>query len=86
MDLLDPITVFRVPQTQDSTAELSSAFMEQYIAGHETMVDAIERRDLEAARLAMLKHLEIVRERAQRITEEQKRSENVKPPELQPIE
>ena len=87
MDLLDPITVFRVPESQDpAQTELTDAFMEEYICGHEAMLEAIERRDLQAARVAMLKHLEIVRERAQRVTNEQSRLENVEPLSLQSSE
>ncbi len=73
MDLLDPITVFRVPQAQDPTyPELTDTYIEEYIRDHEAIVDAIERRDLAAARAAMLKHLTPVRERAQRTTEDQR--------------
>jgi GntR family transcriptional repressor for pyruvate dehydrogenase complex len=69
MDLLDPITVFRVPQTQDSTdIELTDAHIEAYINEHKAIVDAIERRDLEAAKVAMLQHLDVVKERAQKTT------------------
>jgi DNA-binding FadR family transcriptional regulator len=74
MDLLDPITVFRVPESQHLPyASSTAAFLEEYFRVHEAIVDAVERRDLEAARLAMLKHLEVVGERAQRATEEQTR-------------
>jgi DNA-binding FadR family transcriptional regulator len=87
MDLLDPITVFRVPESQGPTRrELTETFMEEYISGHEAIIYAIERRDLEAARLAMLEHLAVVRERAQRATEEQPQSENVEPLKLPSLE
>jgi DNA-binding FadR family transcriptional regulator len=65
VDLLDPITVFRVPQTRDSEgAAPSETDFEAYIKDHEAIVDAIERRDREAARFAMIRHLEPVRQRA----------------------
>ncbi len=87
MDLLDPITVFRVPESQDPTrSKLSETFIEEYICGHEAIISAIEHRDLEAARSAMLEHLEVVRERAQRATEEQPQSENVEPLKLPSLE
>ena len=68
MDLLDPITLFRVPE---NTGSSDGQFdMEAYICGHEAIIDAIERRDLEAARSAMLQHLAVVRDRALRATDE----------------
>jgi DNA-binding FadR family transcriptional regulator len=71
MDLLDPITVFHVPERPRSSGlRLEEAAIKAYISGHEAIIDAIERRDAEAAKAAMLEHLAVVAERAQQTTEE----------------
>jgi DNA-binding FadR family transcriptional regulator len=71
MDLLDPITVFHVPERPRSPGlRLEEAAIETYISGHEAIINAIERRDADAAKAAMLEHLAVVAERAQQTTEE----------------
>lgn len=72
MDLLDPITVFHIPQHLGyvNAPSISEEEEEAYIRGHETIVDAIEARDLEAAREAMQEHLNVLAERARRAAAE----------------
>ena len=71
MDLLDPITVFRVPDTTSPTsAQLNHGHIETYIGDHAAIIDAIERREAHTAKSAMLQHLAVVRERALRATKE----------------
>ena len=71
IDLLDPITVFRIPENAglEFMRDRIPA-IEIYLRGHETIVDAIEARDLDAARAAMLDHLKVLKERAERATDE----------------
>jgi len=73
VDLLDPITVFRIPEhlgtaglPRTDTPELH----EDYCCRHERIVDAIEKRDLAEARVAMLEHIADLEGRARRATEE----------------
>ena len=71
MDLLAPFTVFRVPETSGrKDSDLSHAYLLAYIDDHNAIIDAIERRDVQAAKSAMLKHLAVVRERALCATQE----------------
>jgi GntR family transcriptional regulator, transcriptional repressor for pyruvate dehydrogenase complex len=71
VDMLDPITVFAIPEdNSDPEAEvpLRGAALESYWNGHEHIVDAVERRDLDAARAAMSEHLVDLERRASRAT------------------
>lgn len=69
IDLLDPITVFRIPE-HAGTAHMELPDNDAYIRAHEKIIDAIEARDVGAARAAMLDHLSVLQERARRATEE----------------
>jgi len=68
-DLLDPITVFRIPENA-GIANMDLPDHDIYLRQHEAIVDAIELGDLDAARAAMLEHLDVLEERAQHATEE----------------
>ena len=77
MDLLDPITVFHIPYNL-GTVEAQPADMsaqEAFIRKHERIVEAIERRDLDAARAAMIEHLGDLEQRVRRVAEAELRSE-----------
>jgi GntR family transcriptional regulator, transcriptional repressor for pyruvate dehydrogenase complex len=71
IDLLDPITVFRIPEDagMDSMWDKVPDY-DTYLQGHAAIVDAIEARDLDAARTAMRDHLQVLKERAERATNE----------------
>jgi GntR family transcriptional repressor for pyruvate dehydrogenase complex len=80
VDMLDPITVFAIPEDYSDPVIQSvtrAADHESYWNGHERIVDAIERRDLGAARAAMSEHLVDLERRASRAT---KRFEKVAEP------
>ncbi len=69
IDLLDPITVFHIPEVpvdQKALAATRPADHESYWCGHERIVDAIERRDPPAARAAMIEHLADLEQRVTR--------------------
>jgi GntR family transcriptional regulator, transcriptional repressor for pyruvate dehydrogenase complex len=71
-DLLEPITVFVVPEDfsdPETAAAARAADNAAYWTEHDRIVDAIERRDLPAARVAMLEHLAVLEHRAHRTTE-----------------
>ena len=61
VDMLDPITVFAIPE--DSSDPEARAVIQRggranaYWSGHDRIVDAIERCDLDVARVAMSEHL-----------------------------
>ena len=63
MDLLEPITVFRIPNEIGmgnrvmARMTYEQAEIEDYLDKHTAIVDAIERRDVAGAEAAMLKHL-----------------------------
>ena len=56
--------------------------VEAHIRLHEQMVDAIERRDLDAARKRLIEHLRTLKERARRATTELDRSQETGSSEL----
>ena len=71
VDMLDPITVFAIPENNaepETLAVIHAADHESYWSGHERIVDAIERRDLGAAHAAMNEHLVDLERRASRAT------------------
>lgn len=81
-DLLEPITVFVVPEDfsdPETAAAASGADLDAYWTGHERIVDALERRDLPAARHAMLEHLQVLEHRAARTTRARGSSDNLEP-------
>jgi len=85
-DMLDPITVFAIPEDNsdpETLAVIRTADHESYWSGHDRIVDAIERRDLAAARAAMSEHLVDLERRASRATKRIERaveSHNPLPP------
>ncbi len=71
-DMLEPITVFVVPEDfsdPETAAVVAGADNDSYWTEHDRIVDAIERRDLQAARAAMLEHLAVLEHRASRTTQ-----------------
>jgi GntR family transcriptional repressor for pyruvate dehydrogenase complex len=71
-DLLEPITVFVVPEDfsdPETAAVAAGADNDAYWTEHDRIVDAIVRRDLPAARAAMLEHLAVLEHRASRTTQ-----------------
>ena len=71
-DMLEPITVFVVPEDfsdPETAAVAHEADNDSYWTEHDRIVDAIERRDLPAARAAMLEHLAVLEHRASRTTQ-----------------
>lgn len=74
MDLLEPITVFRIPY-EWGTEKGEVPAPQRYAAGHRRIVDAIEARDVERARQAMLDHLADLERRARRAMEARKPAE-----------
>ena len=71
VDMLDPITVFAIPEDSsdpEARAVISAAERECHWSGHDRIVDAIERCDLDAARSAMSEHLADLERRASRAT------------------
>ena len=71
VDMLDPITVFAIPEDSsepETLAVIRAADHESYWTGHDRIVDAIERHDLDAARAAMCEHLVDLERRASRAT------------------
>jgi DNA-binding FadR family transcriptional regulator len=69
MDLLEPITVFRIPYPLGMPSSYRADDTE-FVRSHDRILDAIERRDLEAGRRAMREHLDPLKERAYRATQE----------------
>ena len=68
-DLLDPITVFRIPEQLGMAgfpAVDSSALHQEYVAKHLRIVDALAQRDVEEGKAAMLAHLSDLEQRVQR--------------------
>ena len=86
VDMLDPITVFAILENNaapETPVVIRAAVHESYWSRHERIVDAIERRDLGAARAAMNEHLVDLEPRASRATKRIERaveSHNLLPP------
>jgi GntR family transcriptional repressor for pyruvate dehydrogenase complex len=86
VDMLDPIRVFAIPEDNsdpETLAVIRAADHESYWSGHDRIVDAVERRDLGAARAAMSEHLVDLERRASRATKRIERaaeSHNLVPP------
>jgi GntR family transcriptional repressor for pyruvate dehydrogenase complex len=68
-DLIEPISVFRIPSHMGLPRSYAGDH-DAFVRSHERIVDAIERRDLAAAKREMLEHLEPLRVRAWRATEQ----------------
>lgn len=72
-DLLAYLGTMVIPRTRLNTAELAQLDRREYLAGvhreHQTIFQAIERRDADAARAAMRTHLAMSRERLRRAHE-----------------
>jgi GntR family transcriptional regulator, transcriptional repressor for pyruvate dehydrogenase complex len=76
-DLLDPITVFPIPEDpsdEETQMESRTADLEAYWCGHERILDAVELHDLSAARAAMSEHLVGIERRASRATKRLERA------------
>ena len=86
VDMLHPITVFAIPEDNsepETLAVIRASDHESYWNGHDRIVNAIEQRDLGAARAAMSEHLVDLERRASRATKRIERaaeSHNLLPP------